>query len=398
MPFLSRAVFESRLAAMRALMEAEGLDALLFGQPDFAFFASNFSVDVEPWERPTAAVVPREGEPFLVVNELSTHHIQMARERGTLWIEDVAIYAEHSCPSRLRWTTPDWPKLMAERLRSRGLERGRIGTDGMFEALAAVPEELPDLSLRPMHRRLRDLRLVKHPEELDLLRAAAAFSDEGMEALKREVAPGRVVAEVDRLVEARLHAFAADRFPGENMEIRVATLAGPASASPHGTGAPTGLRYETGCALISNVILRYNGMVVENERTLFCGRPTDDRHVPLYEAALAANRAAFAQFVAGNPVAEADRAACAAIEAAGFADHVFHRTGHGIGMKGHEYPDNMAYLERPLLENEVYSCEPGIYVYGLGGYRIDDTVIVGREAPEGVLGTPRDLDWAIAAN
>ena len=47
------------------------------------------------------------------------------------------------------------------------------------------------------------------------------------------------------------------------------------------------------------------------------------------------------------------------------------------------------------MENEVYSCEPGVYVYGLGGYRIDDTVIVGREAPEAVLKTPRDLDWAI---
>ena len=155
------------------------------------------------------------------------------------------------------------------------------------------------------------------------------------------------------------------------------------------------MRYEAGAPLVANVILRLNGMVVENERTLFCGPPADPRHAGLYEAALAANRAACVRFVAGTPVAEADRAACAAIEAAGFADHVFHRTGHGIGMKGHEYPDDMAYLERPFLEREVYSCEPGIYVHGLGGYRIDDTVIVGRNAPEEVLRTPRDLDWAI---
>ena len=397
MSFLSPAVFEYRLQAMRRLMDEDGLDALLFGQPDFAFFASNFSVDVEPWERPTAVVVPKDGAPFLVVNELSTNHIRMAKDRGTLWIDDVTIYAEHS-RSPLKWSTPQWPALMAELLGDRGLSSARIGTDGIFEALGRVPEHLPDLKLVSMHRRLRDLRLVKHPEELDLLRTVAAFSHEGMEELKRQVAPGRVVQEVDRLVEAKMHALAAERFAGQNMEIRVGTLAGPASASPHGTGAPTGMRYEAGCTLISNVIFRLNGMVVENERTLFCGRPTDDRHFRAYDAALAANRAAFARFVAGTPVAEADRAATAAIEQAGFADCIFHRTGHGVGMKGHEYPDDMAFLERPFMENEVYSCEPGIYIWGLGGYRIDDTVIVGRTEPESVVTTPRDVDWAIAAN
>lgn len=395
MPFLSRAVFEARVRDMRRLMAAENLDALVFGQPDFVFYATNFSVDVEPWERPTAVLVPREGVPFLVVNELSTHHIRMARERDTLWIDDVVIYAEHSRPTNVRWTTPKWPKLMAELLHGRGLASARIGTDGLFDALAAVRQELPDLTLLPMHRRLRDLRLVKHAEELALLRLCAAFTDEGMAELKRQVTPGGVVQACDRRVEARMHELAAERFPGENMEIRVGTLAGPAAASPHGTGAPTGSRFVEGGPLVSNVIFRYNGLVVENERTLFCGRPTDDRHVRAYEAALAANRAAFAQYVAGNPVAEVDRAATAAIERAGFADHIFHRTGHGVGLKGHEYPDDMAFLERPLLENEVYSCEPGIYIYGLGGYRIDDTVVVGRTEPEDLLETPRDLDWAV---
>lgn len=395
MAFLSRAVFERRLHDMRALMEVEGLDALLFGQADFAFYASNFAVDVEPWERPTAVVVPKVGEPFMVVNELSTHHIKMAKERGTLWVDEVVLYAEHTRPTLLTVTTEDWPKLMAECLDGRGLANGTIGADGVFEALAAVREHIP-VTLKPMHRRLRDLRLVKHEEELALLRVCAAFTDEGMEELKRAVTPGRVVAEADKSVEAIMHQRAADRFPGENMEIRVGTLSGPASASPHGTGAPTGMRYGKGEGLVSNVIFRYNGLVVENERTLFVGEPTDPRHAKAYEAALAANLAAAEQFVAGTPVREVDRAATAAIEKAGFADNIFHRTGHGVGLKGHEYPDDMAFLERPLLENEVYSCEPGVYIYGLGGYRIDDTVVVGKTAPEVLVKTPRDFDWAVA--
>ncbi|MCH8476268.1 MAG: M24 family metallopeptidase, partial [Opitutales bacterium] len=77
---------------------------------------------------------------------------------------------------------------------------------------------------------------------------------------------------------------------------------------------------------------------------------------------------------------------------------IFHLTGHGGGSQVHEYPDYMAFLERPLRETEFYSCEPGIYIWGLGGYRIDDTVIVGRTEPESAVTTPRDINWAIAAS
>ena len=100
-----------------------------------------------------------------------------------------------------------------------------------------------------------------------------------------------------------------------------------------------------------------------------------------YEAATAANMAALEKFVAGTPVAEVDAAAQRMIEQHGFADHIMHRTGHGMGIAGHEFPEDMAFNYRTLMEREVYSCEPGIYIYGVGGFRQDDTVIVERWRP-----------------
>jgi Xaa-Pro aminopeptidase len=78
------------------------------------------------------------------------------------------------------------------------------------------------------------------------------------------------------------------------------------------------------------------------------------------------------------------------IVAAGFGEHIIHRTGHGMGVQGHEYPDDMPFCHRPLIAGEVYSVEPGIYVYGLGGFRLDDTVVIGA-APEVITKAPRDL-------
>ena len=71
-------------------------------------------------------------------------------------------------------------------------------------------------------------------------------------------------------------------------------------------------------------------------------------------------------------------------------EHILHRTGHGMGVQGHEYPDDMPFCQRPLIAGEVYSVEPGIYVYGLGGFRLDDTVVIGA-MPEVITQAPRDL-------
>ncbi|WP_421707989.1 M24 family metallopeptidase [Algihabitans sp.] len=390
MAFLSTAVWDYRRAGMKALMDRDDLDALAFVSADFVQFATNFNLDVQTWERPVLAVVPRSGDPFCLLNELSTHHFRMAGERDQLWVEEAQFYDEHHSRSNANRLVTNWPQIVADLLREKGLAEARVAVDALPGPLARVSEILPSLELLPRTTDLRELRLVKHPEELVLMRKAAELSDWAQELYRDAIRPGRLVQELDAAMHAKIFEEAAQRFPGEHLEMRGYTLTGPASASPHGNGALTGLRIEEGHGIVNIVIPRLNGLVIENERTFFCGTP-NDAQVKAYDAALAANEAAIAAARVGNPVRAIEDAARSEIEAAGYGSEIRHRTGHGMGLMGHEYPEDMAFNERPLMAGEVYSAEPGIYVYGLGGFRIDDTVVVG-ETPEVLTHSPKDLD------
>ncbi len=390
MAFLSTQVFERRLTELRQVLTDNNLDAAAFFGADFFQFYSNFHVDVRTWERPIACIVPLDGAPFMLMNELSTHHFKMALERGSIWIEDAVFYYEHPRPGDHARYTHEFPSILADHLRRRGLGDARIGYDSGGPLITAAAEEAGGITTRPLQDTFRRLRWVKHPEELALMRQAAELSDWAQERYRENIRPGRLVQELDRRMTALMVEEAARRFPGENLEVLTCyTLSGPASASPHGNGAQTGAVIEAGDVLVNIIVPRLNGCVVENERTWFCGPPSGEQE-RLFETARAANEAAIAAAVTGRPVSGIDAAARSVIETAGYKDHILHRTGHGMGLIGHEFPEDMAFNERPLLADEVYSAEPGIYVYGIGGFRFDDSVVVG-ETPEVMTQAPKDL-------
>ena len=389
MAFLGTEVRTHRHEQMRALMDREGLDALAFTTADFFQFATNFSTDVQTWERPIVCVVPRNGEPFAILNELSTNHWRYGQEDQRLWVADAAFYAEHPRTGMRLPLAGQWADMVAAKLKQAGLGAARIGADG-GGPLAKAVALLPKARLEVIVPELRALRWVKHPEEIALMRQIAALSDWVQDRYRENIRPGRMVQELDMAMAALMAEEGGRRFPGEHLEImRCWTLSGPASAAPHGDGRQAGARIEAGHGLVNIVIPRVNGLVVENERTWFCGKP-DARQQALFAGATAANEAAAAAAVTGAPVCGIDEAALAVIERAGFGSHVLHRTGHGIGVMGHEFPEDMAFNTRPLLEGEVYSAEPGLYVFGLGGFRHDDTVVVGA-VREVLTQAPKDL-------
>jgi Xaa-Pro aminopeptidase len=390
MAFLSEATRDYRLKLMRKMMDASNLDALAFTSADFFQFATNFATDVQVWERPILCVVPRSGRTFVIINELSTNHWRSATENDRLWVNAVSIYAEHRRAGTQIPLLTGWCDFVADRLEEEGLGKARIGAESVSGPLARAVEQLSGARLEPVLEQMRALRWIKNPEEIQLMRELAALTDWVQDRYRENIRPGREVHELDTSMMAMMGAEAAKRFPGENLEIlRCWTLSGPASASPHGDGRQVGARIETGHSLINLIIPRLNGIVIENERTWFCGKPTLEQ-TRYFEVARVANQAAAHAAVAGRPVSGIDDAAQAVIEGAGYGHLIFHRTGHGIGTLGHEYPHDMAFNSRPLYENEVYSAEPGIYVYGLGGFRKDDTVLVGKH-PEVLTKAPGDL-------
>ncbi len=390
MAFLGSAVHEHRMDAMRALMEREELDALAFTSADFFQFATNFATDVQTWERPVLVLVPRAGEPFVVLAELSEHHWRYATEAGRLWVREAHFYAEHPRLAERATLVGEWPELVAELLKARALARGRIAADAVTAPLARAASLLPGAKLLPLPAEIRSLRWVKHAEEIALMREIAALSDWVQDRYRENIRPHRLTLELDMAMAALMAEEGARRFPGQHLEImRCWTITGPASSAPHGDGRSAGARIEPGHGMINIVIPRVNGLVVENERTWFCGTPSAEQ-ARLFEVARAANEAAIEACVAGRPVSGIDTAAQAVIERAGCGALIRHRTGHGMGTLGHEFPEDMAFNHRSLLEREVYSAEPGLYVYGLGGFRHDDTVVVGV-APEILTKAPKDL-------
>jgi Xaa-Pro aminopeptidase len=372
-------VFSDRKKRLQAYLEEQGLEALIINTAGNVFMVSGFHLDVEPWERPVGIVVPKKGDPFMVLNELSTNHLKMAEKRGSLFITDYSLYVEHPRTRNRTYTRDQWAQLLDLRLKERGITKGKIGVEGYgpTDLLKANPA-FTFVNVTPF---LVDMRMVKYPEELEIMRHCAALTDFGQDRYMELLKPGENVHAFDMRIAALIYEEAARKFPEDRFEVRMYALSGPASAAPHGTGADVGAKFEKGHGIVNIIVCRLSGLTIENERTIFLGQPNDQQK-RAFVAATEACEAAAAQMVAGNPVSRADEAAQAVYDAAGFGEYINHRTGHGVGIIGHEYPEDMPFLHRPFMEREVYSAEPGIYIYGLGGFRHDDTVVVGGKKPE----------------
>lgn len=391
MSFLSKDVYRYRLAGLSQLMDENDLEGFIIYGADFFQFFSNFHVDVVTWERPIALVIPRHGEPIAVMNALSTGHVGFARERGSLWIDQVRFYCEFPLDDRDSRNRKSFLDLVQDAVDAAGLVQTRIGTDGEAAWNKELRRANAEIDIDVFVDELRSLRWVKHEEEIAIMAKIADLSDWIQERYLEEIRPGRLLHELDYSIARMAFEKAASDFPGENFELRFYTLSGPSSASPHGDGGQAGARIEKGHGIVNIVIPRLNGVTIENERTYFCGAPSDMQK-RAYDAALEANIASIDQMVAGNPVQDIDQAARAVFAGAGFYENVLHRTGHGVGQIGHEFPADMPFNKRLLQKNEVYSAEPGIYLQGIGGFRIDDTVVVGSDKPEVLTKSPKSIE------
>jgi len=391
MAFLSQNVFRRRLETIRKHLLQDNARALVVMNPDNFFYVSGFFLDVAPWERPVAAIIPVDAEPVLALCELSTNHVKMAKSRGSLWIGDTRLYTEHPRVTNRTYTVLQFPQMVADILAEKGVQGGEVLLDSSPGRLVQVKDSLPRIEFRDGLSLLRRMRATKCDEELELIRQGASLSDWGQGRFRETVKPGLLMSEVDAETVRLMVGEGARRFPDAKLEVRVFSLSGPASASPHGTGGDAGLRIEKGHGIVNITIVRLNGLVTENERTYFVGKPSR-KQAEAYRAATEAQEVAIQHMVAGELLANIDAAAQEVIQEAGFADYIVHRTGHGIGIAGHEWPEDMAWNPRPLMPGEVLSAEPGVYIYGLGGFRHDDTVIVHEDEPEVVTKAPKRLD------
>jgi Xaa-Pro aminopeptidase/Xaa-Pro dipeptidase len=358
---------------------------------NFTYF-SGYHPDVQLWERPIALLIPATGPSTAIMNELSTNGWQLAQDDGLVAVEQIVIYHEHPRITKRGPVLPEWPQLVTQIGRELGMMRS-LGSDHVEGAQRLSDPKCRVEDLAPV---IRDMRRIKSAAEQDVLRRAGAVTDWGMEQFAKLLRPGRYIQEVNHELGKLLEIRAAEEFPTSRVDTMILSNAGPDSAYPHGPCGRPGRMLERGHMIINNIVFRIDGLGAENERTWSIGPPSG-RLRDLFAIEADAQRKAVNACVAGNRFSDIDAAAQEVIEAAGLGDHIFHRTGHGIGLWIHEDPVNTAFDHRTMTGGEVMSVEPAIYIRGYGGVRNSDTVIVGAAEPEVVTKFPKDLEATTVA-
>lgn len=242
-------------------------------------------------------------------------------------------------------------------------------------------------TLLPLGHAVEQLRMIKDDGELDLLREACAIGDRALTETLGRVAPGQTEREVARALEACMVELGAD---GVAFDTIVAT--GPHSAVPH--HQPTDRGIQRGDLLKIDFGARYKGYHADCTRTVVVGRAPADWQAEIYDVVRRAQRAGRDALTVDADVREVDAAARDVVVAAGYGDQFPHGLGHGVGLEIHEAPMVGHRSTGRLAARTPVTVEPGVYLPGRGGVRIEDTLVVGilpDGAPELLTTTPRDL-------
>ena len=341
--------YAGRLDRVRTVMEERAVDVLFLSVgADLPYFTG---YEAMPLERLTMLVVPRRAEAVLIVPRLEAPRVARREDAFTIlpWDETedpVALAASSAGPS----TT------------------AAFGDQTWSVFLMALQREMPKTVFSPATPLTRRLRMHKDVAEMGLLRAAAEATDRVVAALDDVAFAGRTEREISERVQGMT------RGEGHDIAQFAIVASGPNAASPHHEASHRVI--EEGDTVVVDFGGRWRGYCSDTTRTFVAGQPSKDvaEAFAALEAAQAAGRAAVRP---GVPAEAVDLATRAVIDAAGYGDRFIHRTGHGIGLEVHEHPYIVEGNREPLEEGNTFSIEPGIYVPGKFGMRIEDIVACG---------------------
>lgn len=360
---------KERLQKLQALAQRENIAAFVIVPSASLVYLAGFSMGLS--ERPAFLLVPQRGEVSFLCPAFEAERVR--RESG---IEQLVTYTDEEGPV-LPWAKAlsDWQlgqRVAFEYRASRLLEY-----DVMAQALS-VPIELVDA--RPY---LAELRMSKDTTEQDHLQTAAQAADLMVAAIERMLAPG--VSE-KQLEDAAVQALA-EAYPQAGVAF-ISVASGERTALPH--AGTTDRIIEAGDLVWVDLGAVINGYVSDITRTFALG-PLDPELERAYDLVLAANQAACQAARPGVTAEQLDEVARAVIREGGFGPQFTHRTGHGIGLEVHEEPYIVAGNQLVLQPGYAFTVEPGIYLPGKGGIRIEDNVVITESGAKVLTSYRRDL-------
>lgn len=364
-----------RIEQARRLMADNKIDALMLtGGTSLVYFSN---IHWGGGERLFALILPAQGEPFYVCPAFE-------RDRAA---EQIALGPLASNPDVRVWEEDESPyELVAKGLKDRGISTGRLGMEETVDFVFSdgVAKAAPALNIVSGTPVTAGCRMHKSEHEIELMRLAAKVTITAYEAAWRALRPGMSQRQLQHLIESAYNLLG---FPGE-----VSANVGKFSALPHGSIEPQII--SEGEIVMIDDGCEVEGYVSDITRTFVLGKPTD-KMKKVFDIVHRAQKAALDAARPGVPAEAVDAAARKVIVDAGYGpDYKFfkHRVGHGMGMDGHEWPYLVKGDTMPLAPNMMFSDEPGIYIGGEFGVRLEDDMHITESGAELFTGQSASLE------
>jgi Xaa-Pro dipeptidase len=359
-PALKPDVFRERQEKVRALAKARGLDALFVAPSTNLAYTANLGIGRS--ERLTALLLLIGGPAILV-----TPSFEEANHKRDAIVDEVKTWPEDGDPIALVGQLLSGKKTV-------GIE-GATAYSTLVSLSGTMTAKIEDAT--PV---FDALRMIKTDEEQAFIREAARRTNAAISATHERLSAGMTEREVGRILE------------DENTKLGVRggglVQFGPNAAFPH--GGPADRRLAKGDIVLIDAGCKIHGYSSDVTRTVSFGRPSDEMR-KVYATVDKAQLAGINALKAGAIPEEVDRAARKVIEDAGYGEFFTHRLGHGLGMDGHEHPYLVRGNRAPLTAGNVVTIEPGIYMPGKFGVRIEDDYAVTRDGMKSLSVRPGDF-------
>jgi Xaa-Pro dipeptidase len=373
-PAITSAERLQRLAKARALMQQNGIGAIIVESgPSLDYFTG-----VQWWrsERLTGAVIPAQGDPIIV----------------TPFFEKPSVSESLNIPAEVRtWNEDEEPlKLVADFLRERGVAAAPVGFEetNRFFILDRLQQQLPGVRVVTANPVVRGCRMIKSPAELALMQAANDIMAASLRYAGERTRAGMVPADIDAMIAAA-HKRLGSTYDGGLI------LIGESSAYPHGSHKPQVVK--RGEIVLMDCTSSVHGYQADITRTYVSGGNANAEQRKLWDQVHRGQQIAMAAAKVGAPAGSVDDAVRRTYESWGYGPGyklpgTSHRTGHGIGMEVHE-PVNLVHGEMtPLAPGMCFSNEPGIYIPGKFGVRIEDCWHMTEAGPKFFTEPPPSID------
>ncbi|MFB1080428.1 M24 family metallopeptidase [Jeotgalibacillus sp. JSM ZJ347] len=350
---------------IQGYLQREKIDCAFLTSTENVTYTTGFRSD--PHERWLGVYIPAEGQAILICPGME---IEDAKSAG--WHGPVIGYSDTESPLELL-------KAQAEEFKSIAIEKNHL----TVERLELIQQVFGECQIYDAEHFMNKMRVIKTADEIKLLTKAAELADFAIETACSELAEGKTELDVLAKIEYELKKKGITE-----MSFSTMVLTGENASSPHGTPGETKIKH--GDLVLFDLGVVYQGYCSDITRTVAFG-DISDKQRDIYETVLKAEMTALEMVKPGVKASKLDLAARKVIEDAGYGDYFPHRLGHGLGLNVHEYPSITAESDIVLQEGMTFTIEPGIYVPGVAGVRIEDDVLVTEDGYKTLTKFPKSL-------